>query len=40
MNWKIDPDFNSPDWWKPYNQVKHNRINNYTDANKKMLPML
>lgn len=35
MNWKINPNFNSPDWWKPYNQVKHNRIHSYTEANLK-----
>ena len=23
MNWKDEPNYKSPDWWKPYNKVKH-----------------
>ncbi len=31
-NWENDI---SPDWWKSYNKVKHNRIINYNEANQK-----
>ena len=34
MNWKVNP-FKSPDWWTPYNKVKHERITNYEKANLK-----
>ena len=34
-NWKSTPDFKSPDWWSPYNKVKHSRIENYKNANLK-----
>lgn len=34
INWKMTP-YNSPDWWTPYNNVKHNRISNYKEANLK-----
>lgn len=34
MNWSLQP-YNSPDWWPPYNNVKHKRIKNYKEANLK-----
>lgn len=34
-NWKQAPDYKSPDWWKPYNKVKHERVDNYRKANLK-----
>lgn len=34
LNWKVSP-YNSPDWWSPYNKVKHQRISNYKKANLK-----
>lgn len=34
INWKESP-CNSPDWWSPYNDVKHERITNYKKANLK-----
>lgn len=34
-NWKSGSSYNAPDWWPLYNFVKHNRINNYKDANLK-----
>lgn len=34
INWSITPP-SSPDWWSPYNKVKHNRISNYKKANLK-----
>ncbi len=34
-NWKTDPEYKSPDWWKPYNKVKHKRIDHYKEANLK-----
>lgn len=34
MNWSLQP-YNSPDWWTPYNNVKHKRIKNYKEANLK-----
>lgn len=34
MNWSLLP-YNSPDWWTPYNNVKHKRIKNYKEANLK-----
>lgn len=34
-NWKQAPDYKSPDWWKPYNKVKHERVHNYRKANLK-----
>lgn len=34
LNWQETP-YQSPDWWKPYNDVKHKRIDNYKNANLK-----
>lgn len=34
MNWSLLP-YNSPDWWTPYNKVKHKRVTNYKKANLK-----
>ncbi len=34
-NWRQAPDYKSPDWWTPYNKVKHKRIENYRRANLK-----
>lgn len=34
MNWSLQP-YNSPDWWPPYNNVKHKRVKNYKEANLK-----
>lgn len=35
VNWEKSPNYHSPDWWKPYNSVKHERIDNYKEANLK-----
>lgn len=35
INWKNVPNYQSPDWWTPYNKVKHKRIENYKSANLK-----
>ena len=35
MNWKDEPNYKSPYWWKPYNKVKHERIDYYKMANLK-----
>ena len=35
VNWKANPTYNSPDWWKPYNCVKHERLENFRKANLK-----
>ena len=35
VNWSKNPNFMSPDWWTPYNNVKHNRILKYREANLK-----
>lgn len=34
-NWSPNPAYNSPDWWSPYNRVKHERLENFRDANLK-----
>lgn len=34
INWKGNDD-NSPDWWKSYNKVKHQRNESYREANLK-----
>ena len=34
-NWKQAPDYKSSDWWQPYNDVKHERVDNYQKANLK-----
>lgn len=34
-NWSSQPQYKSPDWWTPYNKVKHNRLANYKKANLK-----
>ena len=34
-NFGIDPTGTSPDWWQPHNDVKHNRDENYHQANLK-----
>lgn len=31
-NWNAEQ---SPDWWRPYNKVKHERLSNYKEANLK-----
>lgn len=31
--WKIEPDYISPQWWSEYNGVKHNRTANFKNAN-------
>lgn len=33
-NWKVNP-YNSPEWWKEYNSVKHDRLGNLKRANLK-----
>lgn len=33
INWQSDGDDNSPDWWKANNNIKHNRTENFEDAN-------
>lgn len=35
INWEKSPNYHSPDWWTPYNNVKHARISNYKCANLK-----
>lgn len=35
LNWKDAPNYQSPDWWTPYNKVKHERLDNYKEANLK-----
>lgn len=35
INWKSGEDYQSPDWWKPYNDVKHQRLDNFQSANLK-----
>lgn len=32
-DWTVSPGFNSPFWWTPYNNVKHNRLCYYQSAN-------
>ncbi|CAI3548293.1 hypothetical protein [Clostridium neonatale] len=32
-DWSDDPNYNSPKWWKEYNSVKHNRNENFENAN-------
>lgn len=34
-NWQKEPNYKSPDWWTPYNNVKHERLCNYHKANLK-----
>lgn len=34
-NWTPHPDYKSPDWWSPYNRVKHERLENFRNANLK-----
>lgn len=34
-NWKSGEDYQSPDWWTPYNKVKHQRLDNFQSANLK-----
>lgn len=34
-NWSKKPNYKSPDWWTPYNKVKHYRLQNYKKANLK-----
>lgn len=33
QEWKLRPTYSSPQWWKDYNDVKHNRTNHYSKAN-------
>lgn len=35
LNWTKTPHYHSPDWWTPYNKVKHERLSNYKKANLK-----
>lgn len=35
LNWSASPSYQSPDWWTPYNKVKHERLANYKKANLK-----
>lgn len=35
INWEAAPNYNSPDWWTPYNKVKHERVANVKNANLK-----
>ena len=35
LNWEQLPNYKSPDWWTPYNKVKHKRIDSYREANLK-----
>lgn len=35
LNWEQSPNYKSPDWWTPYNKVKHERIDYYRNANLK-----
>lgn len=30
---KIEPEYDSPLWWKEYQKIKHNRYNNFEKAN-------
>lgn len=34
-NWSANPTYKSPDWWSPYNGVKHERLQNFRHANLK-----
>ena len=34
-HWSAAPNYKSPDWWSPYNKVKHDRLLYYKDANLK-----
>ena len=34
-NWKPSPSYSAPDWWTPYNRVKHERLENFRKANLK-----
>lgn len=34
-NWKPSPLYSAPDWWTPYNRVKHERLENFKEANLK-----
>lgn len=34
-NWKPSPSYSAPDWWSPYNRVKHERLENFRKANLK-----
>lgn len=34
-NWSYSPSYKSPNWWTPYNKVKHERLLNYKNANLK-----
>jgi len=35
QNWRSSPTYNAPDWWQPYNGVKHERLENFRNANLK-----
>ena len=35
LNWKAGEEYRSPDWWSPYNKVKHARLDNIPSANLK-----
>lgn len=35
LNWEKEPSYTAPDWWQPYNKVKHERLLNYREANLK-----
>lgn len=33
LEWKIEGEYKSPNWWSSYNKVKHNRTEHYKKAN-------
>lgn len=35
QNWSPSPTYTAPDWWRPYNGVKHERLTNFRNANLK-----
>lgn len=35
LNWEKEPSYKEPDWWQPYNRIKHERLLNYREANLK-----
>ena len=37
LNWEQSPNYKCPDWWTPYNRVKHERVIHYKKANLKNL---
>lgn len=35
IEWKLLPEYKSPDWWSSYNKVKHDRVKHLREANLK-----